>query len=89
MGLIAKKCFPHAVQVIDRFHVQQLATAALKDIRIKHRWEAIDNENQAIEAAKKAKETYFPEILCNGDTLKSEMLLLTVIHQFKYIKNHK
>ncbi|WP_148233490.1 transposase [Pseudopedobacter saltans] len=28
MGLIAKKCFPNAVQVIDRFHVQQLATEA-------------------------------------------------------------
>ncbi|WP_437921913.1 transposase, partial [Sphingobacterium sp. LRF_L2] len=27
MGLIAKKCFPYAVQVIDRFHVQQLASA--------------------------------------------------------------
>lgn len=29
MGLIAKKCFPNASQVIDRFHVQQLATEAL------------------------------------------------------------
>ncbi len=29
MALIAKKCFPNAVQVIDRFHVQQLATDAL------------------------------------------------------------
>src|SRR5690606_33113091 len=35
MGLIAKKCFPNAVQVIDRFHVQQLASEALQDIRIK------------------------------------------------------
>lgn len=72
------------MQVIDRFHVQQLATEALQDMRIKHRWEeAIDYENQAIEAAKKAKETYFPEGLYTGDTLKSEMLLLTVIHQLK------
>ena len=66
MGLIAKKCFPNAVQVIDRFHVQQLASEALQDIRIKHRWEAIDKENQAIEAAKKAKETYLPEVLYVG-----------------------
>lgn len=71
MGLIAKRCFPNAVQVIDRFQVQQLATEALQEIRIKHRWEAIDNENQTIEACKKAKETYFPEILFNGDTLNS------------------
>lgn len=70
MGLIATRCFPNAVQVIDRFHVQQLATQALQEIRIKHRWEAIDNENQRIGACKNAKEPYFPEILCNGDTLK-------------------
>ena len=44
MGLIAKKCFPKAVQVIDRFHVQQLTKEALQEIRIMHRWEAIDNE---------------------------------------------
>ena len=52
MGLIAKKCFPNAAQVIDRFHVQQLATEALQEIRIKYRWEAIDAENQALEDAK-------------------------------------
>ena len=63
MGIIAKKCFANAVQVIDRFHVQQLATEALQEIRIKHRWEAIDEENIAIEDAKKRKETYCPEIL--------------------------
>lgn len=70
MGIIAKKCFANAVQVIDRFHVQQLATEALQEIRIKHRWEAIDEENIAIEDAKKRKETYCPEILSNGDTIK-------------------
>ncbi|WP_236537183.1 transposase, partial [Sphingobacterium composti Ten et al. 2007 non Yoo et al. 2007] len=62
MGIIAKKCFANAVQGIDRFHVQQLATEALQEIRIKHRWEAIDEENIAIEDAKKRKETYYPEI---------------------------
>jgi transposase len=30
MGLIAKKCFPNATRVIDRFHVQKLASEALK-----------------------------------------------------------
>ena len=45
MKLIAKKCFPNAVQVIDRFHVQKLATEALQDIRIRYRWEAIEQEN--------------------------------------------
>ena len=42
MGLIVKKSFPKATLVIDRFHVQKLALDALQQIRIKHRWEAID-----------------------------------------------
>ena len=28
MGLIARKCFPNATRVTDRFHVQKLATEA-------------------------------------------------------------
>ncbi|MEJ5054543.1 transposase [Sphingobacterium sp. MYb382] len=70
MGLVAKKCFPNAVQVIDRFHVQQLASEALQEIRIKHRWEAIEQDNQAIEEARNNKTSYQPEVLSNGDTLK-------------------
>jgi transposase len=70
MNLIVRRCFPNATIVIDRFHVQQLATEALQEIRIKHRWEALDAENDAIEDAKKLKQVYNPEILSNGDTLK-------------------
>lgn len=70
MGLIAKKCFPNAVQVIDRFHVQQLATEALQEIRIKYRWDAMDAENSAIEQARQEGKTYVPEILENGETIK-------------------
>lgn len=70
MALIAKKSFPNAVQVIDRFHVQQLATEALQEIRIKHRWEALDEENLAIEQAKNERKAYMPEILKNGDSIK-------------------
>jgi len=70
MGLIAKKCFPNATRVIDRFHVQKLATEALQEIRIKYRWEAIDQENEAIEKAKKNNKRFESEILINGDTLK-------------------
>ena len=70
MGLIAKKCFPNAVQVIDRFHVQQLASEALQEMRIQYRWQAIEAENNAIEQARYYKTTYTPEILENGDTLK-------------------
>src|SRR5690606_28111426 len=70
MGLISKKSFPQATQVIDRFHVQQLATEALQEMRIKYRWEALDAENQALEIAKSSKMAYVSEILSNGDTLK-------------------
>lgn len=38
MGLIARRCFPNAMRVIDRFHVQQLASEALQEIRIRYRW---------------------------------------------------
>lgn len=67
---IAKACFPKAQLVTDRFHVQKLAVEALQDIRIKHRWEAIDTENDAIEKAKRNKKAYNPTVLSNGDTIK-------------------
>jgi len=70
MGLIAKKCFPNAVRVIDRFHVQKLAAEALQEIRIKYRWKAIDQENEDIEEAKKINKKYESKTLANGDTLK-------------------
>jgi transposase len=70
MGLIAKKCFPNATRVTDRFHVQKLATEALQEIRIKHRWEAIDQENEAMEKAKKSNANFELKTLANGDTLK-------------------
>nr|WP_212592562.1 transposase [Sphingobacterium humi] len=86
MGLIAKKCFPLAVQVTDRFHVQQLATEALQEIRIKHRWKAIDDENQAIEKGRKLQKPYAAKILSNGDTLKQ---LLARSRYLLYKSQHK
>ncbi|PWA04803.1 DDE transposase [Flavobacterium psychrotolerans] len=70
MGLIARKCFPNAIRVTDRFHVQKLAIEALQEIRIKYRWEAIDQENDAMEKSKKSKENFQSKTLSNGDTLK-------------------
>lgn len=70
MKLIAKKCFPKAIQVTDRFHVQKLALEALQDMRIKHRWEAIDLENQQIKQAKMGGQEFKPQIFNNGDTRK-------------------
>ena len=70
MGLIVKRSFPEATLVIDRFHVQKLVLDALQEIRIKHRWEALDTENDAIENARKKSKKYTPELLPNQDTLK-------------------
>jgi transposase len=70
MNLIVKRSFPKATRVTDRFHVQQLAIEAIQEIRIKHRWEAIDKENEAIDRSRKSRKKYNPEVLSNGDTLK-------------------
>ncbi|MFV8353431.1 ISL3 family transposase [Flavobacterium sp. XS2P14] len=70
MGLVAKKCFPNATRVTDRFHVQKLALEALQEIRIKYRWQSIDQENEAMEKAKKGNKKFESEVLSNGDTLK-------------------
>jgi len=70
MNLTAKRCFTNAEQVIDRFHVQKLAFDALQEIRIAHRWEAINEETNDIENARANKVEYVPQILKNGDTKK-------------------
>ena len=57
MKLIAKRCSPKAIQVTDRFHVKKLALEALQEIRIKHRWEAMDFENQLIIQSKAENKT--------------------------------
>ncbi|TDE13764.1 DDE transposase [Dyadobacter psychrotolerans] len=70
MNKIITRCFPKADKVIDRFHVQKLAYDAVQEIRIKYRWEALDQENDAIKTAKATGKPYEIELLENGDTLK-------------------
>lgn len=70
MNLIVKRCFPNARRVIDRFHVQQLASEAVQEIRIKYRWEELDKENALIALAKKQGQTFEPLSLSNGDSPK-------------------
>jgi transposase len=70
MNMIVKRCFAKAHRVIDRFHVQKLAYEAVQEIRIKYRWEALDQENEAIQTAKQSNVTFEPEILENGDSIK-------------------
>ncbi len=70
MHLIAKRCFPNAIRTIDRFHIQKLACDALQEMRIAHRWDAIQADTDAREEAKYKGETYTPTVLANGDTPK-------------------
>lgn len=70
MEKISKYSFPNSKLVTDRFHVQKLAYEAVQEIRTKHRWEAIEQENSEIELAKETKQKYIPDTLENGDTLK-------------------
>jgi len=70
MNLIVEKCFPKAIKVIDRFHVQKLACEAVQEMRIKYRWEAIEQDNQDYRKAKKEGTQYKPFTFENGDTLK-------------------
>lgn len=68
MNLIAKKCFPKAEIVTDRFHVQKLASEAVQEIRIGLRWDVIEKENTEIELLKKSSLKYSPKLLQNGET---------------------
>jgi len=70
MGLIVDRSFPKASKVIDRFHVQKLAFEAVQEIRIKHRWEAIDLENKQIQKANDENEIYKIKEYTNGDSPK-------------------
>ena len=70
MRKIVRRSFPQAKRVIDRFHVQKLAYDALQEMRIKHRWDAINEETEAMEQAKYAGKKYIAQTLENGDTKK-------------------
>ena len=67
---IAKRCFPNATQVVDRFHVQNLHRSSSK-LRIQYRWEAIDLENEIIKQTKDKKEKSNIPIFEKHDTQKT------------------
>lgn len=70
MHKIAKQCFPAASRVVDRFHVQKPAYDALQEMRIAHRWDAINEETEAIGQAKYKGENHEPFRFVNGDPKK-------------------
>ena len=70
MEKIVRGSFPKAQLVTDRFHVQKLVYDAVQEIRIAHRWDAIEQENKEMEMARECKKTFIPHRLENGDTKK-------------------
>lgn len=70
MRRIVRSSFPKARRVIDRFHIQKLACDAVQEMRIKHRWDAIQEANDEMENAKLEGREYVPLRYENGDTRK-------------------
>ena len=92
MRRIVRMSFPGAVLVNDRFHVQKLFSEAMDDLRIRHRWEAMEEENAKIKEHRKNRTKYVPYEFENGDTrrqllFRSRRLLL--IHQSKWTEAQK
>ena len=52
MRNIVRYSFRKAERVIDRFHIQKLACDAVQEMRIKHRWEAIQEATDEMEEAR-------------------------------------
>lgn len=70
MDWICRTNFMNATLVADRFHVQQVVSEAVQEIRINLRRKAIDEENELIGEAKKKRMPYHPKRYSNGDTKK-------------------
>lgn len=80
MMLTVRTVFPKVKLINDRFHVQQLMTEAVDQMRIAFRWEVLAEENEAIKkhrAKRKAAHTraekdligeWEPERMANGET---------------------
>lgn len=82
MRKIVRTVFPKASRVIDRFHIQKLACDAVQELRIKHRWDAIQQANDEMEDARLNGYDYIPFRYHNGDTRK-ELLIRSRYLLFK------
>jgi transposase len=70
MDAIVRNSFPQSTLVTDRFHVQQLVSEAVQEIRITLRREALKEENEMIKKCRLEKVNYIPVVFENGDTKK-------------------
>ena len=82
MRRIVSVAFPKAKRVIDHFHIQKLACDAVQEIRIAHRWDAIQQSNDEMEVCKQTGKAYTPFRVSNGDT-RPELLIRSRYLLFK------
>ena len=82
MERIVRTSFPQSRLTTDRFHVQQLLSEAVQEIRVAARKEAIKEENDAIKQAREEKKRYVPILYANGDT-KKQLLARSIYLLFK------
>lgn len=85
MMLTVRRVFPGAKLINDRFHVQQLMSEAVDQMRIRLRWQVLDRENKAVrehrekrKAAKNKEEReaigrWEPKRMGNGETMPQVM----------------
>jgi transposase len=57
MHAIVSECFPYAMITIDRFHMQQLPSEAMQELRVKHRREAVKEQIEQKKAYKENQRT--------------------------------
>ena len=57
MMLTVRRVFPSAKLVNDRFHVQQLMSEAVDQLRIRFRWQVLDEENKAMRAHREKRKS--------------------------------
>lgn len=82
MRKIVSVAFPKAQRVIDRFHIQKLACDAVQEIRVAHRWDALQQSNEEMEECKQTGKPYVPFRFSNGDT-RPELLIRSRYLLFK------
>ena len=70
MDWIARQIAPNGLHTYDRFHVQQIVTEAVQAVRVKLRWKAIEEENNAVMKARELKVEFRSKTFSNGDTRK-------------------
>ena len=85
MMLTVRRTFPKATLINDRFHVQQLMSEAIDQMRIRLRWQVLEEENKALreyrnrrKAARNREEReavghWEPCRMANGETMPQVM----------------